>query len=286
MAGGPDTDVTFDLAIEEIVVLADAVGTAIPPPLGTDPIGLETADARAARLDTARRRALVARHLLDASTRAPVGAVASLFQLFAAPEVVVRVQREEGGILTETSLCATFAVAGELFELASGLWRFTVFDATELLARIAARAGLAERPHGEDDVVRIRPGAIPRVAELIVHDSEQAVSYLDTAERVQEAAARRLVDALRARVASAIVTILWRPEPTVLAGGELSWLDCADRGLWLLPVPELGPSEPHEYKPDPVTVFGDLRIDIEPVSARSILAELMSYLPDSASAIL
>lgn len=271
-------EVTFDLSIEEIVVLADATGATIPPPLGPSPLGIERAETRAARLETA-RRGLAARHLIDLSAGVVVSPVAKLLDLFARPAVVVRVQREEGGRVRESSLCAGPGVAGELLELANGLWRFVVFQPGALPKRVAGRAGLVERPHDGDALVRLRPGAVPRIARLLGEDHDSAVSYLVESEGVEETAAERLTCALEARVASAIVTILWRPSGTVLEGGEVSWLDCGQRGLWLMPVPD-PPSSSGDLLGTPiVTAFGEVRVEMQAVSAESILAELISYLP-------
>lgn len=272
-------EVTFDLSIEEIVVLVGGAGTEIPPPLGPNPLGFEPAETRAARLDTA-RRGLEARQLLDRSTGAVVAPVAALFELFAGPDVVVRIQREADGRVHESSVCGAPDVAGEMFELVGGLWRFVVFQAAQLPARVAGRAGLIERPHNGDALIRLRPGSVPRIARLLADDHEGAVSYLVDSEEVEVSTAQRLATALEARLASAIVTILWRPSETVLEGGELSWLDCGDQGLWLMPVPAPPPPRPEGASDDAVvSAFGDVRMEMQAVSAEWILAELISYLP-------
>jgi hypothetical protein len=261
----PEGELSVDFTTEELVVLAGAAGTGLPVGLGdpTDDLPKDVLDL----LQERARAALIARRVLVAeeedSEPEPVEAVSTLLRATASPGLLVTASLEQEGVVETRSYCALPDLSVEHQSLASSVFRFTPFATRDLLARVFRFVDL--RPAAVVDVppFTVAAATLAGAAEQVVgHDHQQAVLAL-TGAGVPVASAEAFVEAIKAKRASASITVLFKPEESKVAGGQLTWIDAGLQGLWLT-----------EQGSD------DSSLSVRSVAAEELSKELLSYLPD------
>jgi hypothetical protein len=283
-ATSSSADISIDFSVEELVCLTDALGLRLPPAIDGDPLSTLSARERVLVLDGA-QRSLLARQMLRATNGilVVVPAVARLLELTSEPGVIVRAQHEQGGVVEARVYAADPEVAVEHFEIAPAVYRLTPFPTEELLVRALRRCELEDRPMIDVDPFSVTLGDLMVAAERIADGNmERALSeFIASAGGTDSAQA--FARALETKIRSARVAVLHAPAAEQLAGGDLTWLDGGERGLWLTPTVEPRALDLALDGADVVTAdASDVAMTIESTSAKAIAAELLSYLPSSA----
>ncbi len=190
--------------------------------------------------------------------------------LLAAPKLLLRVEASFLGAEAQWQFACTPDAAIEITEMGDRSWRFSALALSQLVARIIELTGLVDRPE-----IAVAPISLPTRTLLalpeFIDDDKRAMSQL-LADGANKASARALLGALRAARTAAAVTVLSRPDRDRLVGGELTWIDAADLGLWITPTPDTTGWDESSSDPGP-------EAELRPVSAAWIRAELVSYLP-------
>lgn len=284
--------VTIDFTVEALVVLCEVADVPGLPGLDPDPLGGLGAETREAVLDSA-RRSLVARRMIraDGDTFTLDPAVHAFLKVVSTPGIVVRAVHERDERIETRFVSAVPDVAVEHSVVLGSIQRFTPFPTDALLARVLRFLQLAERAAVEADPFDVKAPDLTRVAEHLAADDRDAAREVLVGGGAPVSSAERFLDALEARRSSSSITILHRPDEDHLEGGELTWIDAGDAGLWLTPLPvpsDLGEARGVDAgeaaRTDPVEGSEGDAIRVEPTSAALIAAELLSYLPGSDSA--
>lgn len=289
-------ELAVDFTVEGLVVLCDALDLPHPPGLGPDPLGSLEATTRGAILDSARRSLLARRMIAIEEERVTLDAAVEAFlEVVTSPGIVVRAVSEADGYVETRFYSAVPDVTVEHSVVMGSIQRFTPFSTDALLARVLQFLRLAERPDGQGEAFDLTTGVLAGCAELLAVDDPDGARKVIEDAGVPVQSAEAFVRALRTRASSSSVTILHRPTEDHVAGGELTWIDAGDNGLWLTPLPadsdgldpgvdsgvgSGGVGDPTGpggggYDDDPP----DLPLRVERTSAASIAAELLSYLP-------
>lgn len=278
VSDGPD-EVSIDFSAEELAFLLEVLGHARLPLLGDDPFSYQGLEAGGA-IRAATERSLVARRILSPPWRSddesPVlqTAVAQLLSLVARPGLVAEVARQDAEVAQRWYLAALPEVSVEHAALPGGIHRLTPFPTTDFLLRVAALTGLAEQATDRD-----RPGgrhrfsvpgsALRLAGEAAAGGDQQAAARALAAAGVGSETAEAFTSALAEKSATVAVTILYRPEPDLVEGGELAWIDAGERGLWTIPLPE-----------DEATAVGhDPLAWVSGVTRAELSAQLAGFLP-------
>jgi hypothetical protein len=270
-----DDDIAVDFSFEELLALSR---TLVLPPLaglGADPLKGLDEQALEPLLDAA-RRSLVARKVItvdDAGTESVIDGVGRIMSIATAPAVFARVQLEQRGLVESRAFAAVPGVTIEHRPLVGGVHRLVAFDTDELLLRIIGATNLEARPSISAPPFETSVRTLLEFEASILEQRVDDAVHLLGRDGVPEEPARAFALALGHKVRAARVVIVHRPTETVIAGGELTWLDCGDEGLWLVPTPDLPPDA------DAESDAFDLRIEVEPTTRERIVGELISYLP-------
>ncbi len=275
MAGSGD-DVAIDFSVEELVALALLLGQPLLPGLGEDPLAALDAGQRDAVLDSA-RRSLVARRVVVGEetsdhkiTLEVLGAVASLLAAASSPGILSRVEHEIDGRVETGFFMSVPEVSVEHSALVGGVHQLTPFATEDLLARVLDVCGLEERPAIDAKPFATTLGALRQCGACVEQgDLDAARDALGDNDAVSA-----FVRAVSTRTASSRVTILHRPDDTHVEGGELTWLDGGEHGLWITPTPDTGFGSDPDFD-ESLT----LPVAIKPARATEIAEELFSYLP-------
>jgi hypothetical protein len=281
MAGeqfGRSDDVSIDFSTEELLALVQISGSGPLP--GLDLPTLQD-DSRLANdaLDAA-TRSLIARHAVRVvgPDLEVVNAVSELIAAVTAPGILGKAEREADENRETRYFSATAEVTVERRMLTEGVHRLTVFSSSELLVRMLEFCRLSERTLPEAKPFDLSAGDLERCqVHARAGASEDALGVLRAAA-VNDSSAQAFVRALAGCLASSRVAIVHRPSKTVVEGGELSWIDAGDQGLWLMPTID---ARLEAATPD--TDALTQHVTIEPTTAPALAAECYSYLPASAS---
>lgn len=255
-------EVSVEFTRDELEVLTGLLGLELPVGVGEEDFKLPTELIE--RLHASARRALEARRVvIDGTVN---DAVASVLELAASPLLVMSVEIEAGPEVDATFLLCDTDLGVEVAEFAQKCYRLTPFVTRDLVTRVVRLTDL--RPAAIADVggFAILTADLEAAALLAGQDPYAARDLLVSAGVGAERAGvfAEAIGALRRTVA---VTAMHRPDEDRIEGGALSWLDCGLRGNWW--------SEPS----DDGAQADDLALQIAPISAEAILAELTSYLP-------
>jgi hypothetical protein len=247
VSDGPD-EVSIDFSAEEVAYLLEVLGHARLPLLDRDPFSHHGPEVGAA-IRAATERSLVARRILSpsgpSSDESPVlqAAVAQLISLVARPGLVAEIAREGAEAAQRWYLAALPEVSVEHAALPGEIHRLTPFPTTDFLVRVAALTGLAapktdhDRPGGRHRFSVSGPAFRLAGEAAVGGDQASAVRALSGAG-VGTEPAEAFTSALAEKSATVAVTILYRPQPDLVEGGELAWIDAGERGLWTIPLPE------------------------------------------------
>lgn len=256
----PTDELSVDFTTEELLLLAERCG--VEPPAGLtagDTLQLPAEYRQAIREQA--EGALRARRVLGEDGTEPVEAVVTLLSVLGRPALLTTASIEQGGVVETRFYASNPDLAVEHRSLATSVHRLLPFATRDLLSRVL----------GFVDLRPVEPPAVPALVATVAtleacstkvaeHDHHAAVAVL-TQAGAPSVTAEAFVEALKAKRASASVTILYRPEDDKVAGGQLTWIDAGLRGLWV--------SEATE---------GD-RLEVIPRPAEEIAKELLSYLP-------
>lgn len=266
---------SIDFSIEELFAVAELLQLHGIPGLGAEPLAFLDSAVHEVVLESA-RRALVARRFVapaEDGSYEIMRPVAQMVSNVARAGIQVRAVFEAEGAVETRCFAAEPELALEHSVVFGAVQRLTPFRTEQLLARILEFCGIEARPAIECQAFNVTEAALTAcVGRLEAEDREGGVTAL-TSAGVPEATASAFVVALEHRVSSASVSILHRPQANEISGGELTWLDAGEYGLWLTPIlagAEINDSG-DEVEPVPIT--------IEPTTAKWIAEELLSYLP-------
>lgn len=273
---GPSGEPSIDFSIEELVALAEILELRGLPGLGAEPLAFLEPEVQEPVLASA-RRALVARRFLvptEGGGFEVARPVAHMVARVARSGIQVRAVYEVPGH-AETRWFAAEPDLGVEHGAAIGtVQRLTPFRTEQLLARVLEFCGIATRPENPAPSFSASAASIRSAVEVLaIGDADGAHTVLTTGG-ADPAGATAFVHALQHRVASASASILHRPAENIIAGGELTWLDCGDDGLWLTPA--LGDPGDDDGSDSPETAG---LLTIAPTTAKHIAEELLSYLP-------
>lgn len=270
---------SIDFSIEELVAMAEILELRGLPGLGAEPLEFLEPDIREPVLASA-RRALVARRFLiptEAEGFEVARAVAHLVARTARSGIQVRAVYEEPGRVETRWFAAEPDLAVEHSVAIGVVQRLTPFRTEQLLARVLEFCGISTRPENPAPMFMATATALGAAIEALAGgDPDGAVAALVTGG-ASNAGATAFVRALQHRTSSASVTILHRPAGTVISGGELTWVDCGEDGLWLTPTIADAPDDQRDEPLEPSP------LEIEPTTAKHIAEELLSYLPGDAA---
>lgn len=253
-------------------MLAAELGLPLVPLLSFDPIAVERPE-RAAELDATTRAELTARGILPEPVGGDVAEpIRALLELLAAPQLLLRVEASFLGAEAEWQYACTPEGAIEIAEMSDRSWRFSAIPPHDLLPRVLELVGLEDRPEIAIDALSLPTRTLLALPDLIENGDKDRVVARLVADGASEPSACALVDALRAARGAASVTVLYRPEAQRLVGGELTWIDGLDAGLWITPIPDTTGWDPEGPDAGP-------EVELRPVTAEWIRAELASYLP-------
>ncbi|MBO0887134.1 MAG: hypothetical protein J2O38_07020 [Acidimicrobiales bacterium] len=278
LGDGPH-EVSIDFSAEELAYLLEVRGHARLPLLDDEPSSHHGPEVRAA-VRAATQRSLMARRILSPPGQSGEesdglqAAVAQLLSLVAGPGLVAEIAREDAEAARRWYLAALPEVSVEHAALPGGIHRLTPFPTADFLVRVASLAGLAgpatdpDRPGGRHRF-SVSGSAFRRAGEAVAGGDRQAAVRALTGAGVGSEAAEAFTSALAEKDATAAVTILYRPEPDLVEGGELAFLDAGGRGLWTLPLPD---AEAEAVGHDPVA-------SVSEVTPAELTAQLAGFLP-------
>jgi hypothetical protein len=265
---------SIDFSIEELVALAEMLELRGLPGLGAEPLEHLEPEFREPVLASA-RRALVARRFLIPTEEGGfevARVVAHIVARTARSGIQIRALYEEPGRVETRWFAAEPDLAIEHGVAIGTVQRLIPFRTEQLLARVLEFCAIATRPSNDAAAFSVDPTSVSAAIEAIADGNASGAVAILVAGGADERSAGAFVEALGHRVSSASVTILHRPTEAVVAGGELTWLDCGDHGLWSTPAlgDEPGASD-DSGEGSPVV--------IAPTTAKEIAEELLSYLP-------
>lgn len=267
----PPSDATIQLSELELAVLARRAGLALPPLLRFDPLPqFDDRDEVVAEIT----RNLIRRSILMGNREGLQidPPVAGLLGLLASPVLVSRVEVTRDGLTVEWQYACSADAAIEIAELTDRVWQFSAFGPGELLQRMLSQADVHERRQIRTAPVTISAATIVDLATSWSQQSTQTLAETFIAHGAERPAASAAADALTHWAGSSSVTILHRPGPAQIAGGQLAWLDAGDYGFWLIPTSE-------ELDADAAQDLETRLLELAPTSATFIEAELRGFLP-------
>lgn len=266
--GGNEVDVSIDLTYDEIVVLTRVMSVDMPVGVAIDDI--EYPEAIRSRLDGNATLSLEARRILTPSASGPEvnPAVAELLDLASAPGLIISIEVEEPSGTDFRVLVCDEDLGVEVAPITPSAYRLTPFVTRDLVRRVVRFTDLrpANVPVVRD--VTIKSSELTRAASIADVDQDGAADYLKTLG-VDDADALASALGERRRVVS--VTALHQPTGAMIEGGSISWIDAGLRGNWL--------SEPADGSTHLDTDDEDGLVLVRPVTAETIMTELVSYLP-------
>ena len=240
-------------AADELTAVAHLLG--LPAFPGVD--GLGDPAAREAGLTSA-RRSLLARGVLEIDDEGILSIAsphALTFGLSLAAPATVLAQR--GGPEAESRAWYVHPTTAVEHTVAIGaVHSLEQIGVAEAMPRLLAFLGLDAARAAASSTFTAGRAALDRVFRALADGDVSASSTELPAEAVE------FLEALASYEASAYVRALHQEGPS-LAGGELSWVDAGERGLWLI--------EPATGDPEHVVV--------QAVGSADVVDELLSYLP-------
>lgn len=258
-------EVGVEFTLHELGVLAQILELPTAAGIEDNPVGDLPDEVRSYVVDSV-VASLEARQVVsrNGDTLVVADAIRAIVGAASVPGVVAVVSRQVDTVIDTTFLSVTPELGVEVSPVAHTVYRLTPFAPSDLLTRILRLSDLHPT------------STVPAAVELeIAHDA------LDScAQRMLEGDDAGAMDALggpgtgsdvflealRAKRASAQVTILHKPGEGRVEGGAIAWMDAGFRGVWTVEALE----EDHEPT-------GKIRI--ANVDSIDIAKELFSFLP-------
>lgn len=260
---------------EELVVVADAFRIDLSVMLGAPRVSEERPWATLSpEVRPSVERGLVARGAGSFGfdgTFHPLPVLGVLLEVVAAPSLVVQVQRwiGRGGTFCTWAVTPELVVAVE--DLGDGLYRIAPSEPADWFDHVIGYCVLVDRPLFEGEACRITLDRLTRLERAPSATDRAAIVQTASLDLEGERTLRAFAAALDSEVSRTQVEMVYRATETVLAGGELAWVDGGAAGLWTIPVTSTLAA---------ANDLPDLVVDVAPTSASSITDELRSYLPD------
>jgi hypothetical protein len=287
-----DAAVSIAFTREELVVLSELAKLRLPL-LGDRPLGGMDAGVRDVLTGSA-RRSLLARGVATRTEDSVLVARAAIGLLEIVAAGSLRVVCDEldgaGALLARRLWFAVPYAAVEVWVDEDENYRFLPFATVDLLPRILERTGVIDATD--------RAGApipLPYGAWVTARDAAHAGRLLEARQALAdggvEGAAGDALLATLERVQRVVgLQIVHHPSPTTTAGGEISWMDGGDAGLWLTPTLDQ-PFTTVDVRtdgwfgdagePEPSTDLGPVPVSVEPIARQAVADALLSFLPTS-----
>lgn len=291
---GPTGTAALSIAFtrEELVVLSELAQLRLPL-LGDRPLGGIDPGVRDVLTGSA-QRSLLARGVATRTDDSVLVARAAIGLLEIVAAGSLRVVLDEldgvGALLRRRLWFAVPHAAVEVWVDEDENYRFLPFATVDLLPRILERTGVLDAVDREGAPLPMSYGAWI-AARAAAHagrplDARQALAD----GGIEGAAADALLITLE-RVQRVVgLQIVHHPSSTTTAGGEISWMDAGDAGIWLIPTLDqplatvdvrttgwFGDRGELEPSPD----LNPLPISVEPIGRQAIADALLSFLPAS-----
>lgn len=253
------TTASHAYSVDELTAISELLGAGRFPGVGDGMLAGLSEDGRRAALRSA-RRSLVARDVLRVGSAGYVELDSdhhALMRAALAPELVL-VARRGNLDSSETRLFyATPALAVEHSATIGAVHRLSAFPPEDLLRRVLEFLEFQRRP-----VIEAAPFTTSE--EMYSRLRERVLAGKEGGNVGVPPEGRRFVEALSSFVSASTVRSL-HGEGSKILGGEISWLDAGEAGLWLVGA---------------ATADDDGgRVTIRPVHAKELLESLLDYLP-------
>jgi hypothetical protein len=251
----PATKIGHDFSTEELVCLAELLGSPEFPGVDAQPLAVLSADTRDAVLRSA-RRGLVARGVVtigDDGRAAIESPYREMLAVALAPSLHVTAERRSRTLHEIRVYLAQPQGTVEESVLVGGVYRLAPIDTADLVRRIVAFTALAWRTTGSAAGFVLPQAALD---DLLKRAASGATENLADG---LPSAGRGFADALSGGVVNA-VRILYRHGRT-LRGGIQRWIDGGEHGSWIL------------------DENGDADVTIRPSAGQDVLDNLLRYLP-------
>lgn len=253
---------TVDFSMEELGQLFTACGVRPPPGLEAEQLPPGAREAVRAAV----QRSLRARGMLtegEGGGWQPVAPVAQVITLLARPAVAATAGLSRGGETQTRRYGMAGPVGVEERALGEGLHRLTLFETDDLIGRVLGFVGRPGGPRPEADVFRLPGRDLRQALRLAAQGDPAAVRYVLRGARVPRATADAFVDTMTTEVTIVTFELTYLAPDGVFRGGELTWIDNSEHGLWSFPP----------------LVDGSVGVEVTPTSPEALVDELRSYLP-------
>lgn len=257
------SDTAFDLTLDELSAIAEIVRRETE---SSEDLVDDRPEGHEASLESLEERGIIRRAGDGPAVLLPP--YDATFDVAMAPGLFVQCARVSGSQreLRAYHVCPEFGVEQSLS--AEEVYRFIRFDTAQLLDRVITFVGLrtdAPPPTGAEFVGTVQ--------ELLEVERQGTSDALVNEARALPPEADPFVAAV-ANGASSLHVSCVHDTDGVVAGGELTWYDAGEGGLWLVerePGSEAGDEDDE-----------DVRVRVRSVGADWIASELLSYLPGEA----
>lgn len=261
-------EVTIDFSEEELGHLFAACGVRPLQGLEAEDLTPEIRDAVRASVE----RSLRARHMLaeaDDGTWRPVPSLAQVIVMLARPAAAAKASLRRDGREQIRRYGMVGPVGVEQQALAGGVHRLTLFETEELLERVLAFLGRPAGPRPDAPAFRLTGRDLQQALRLAASGDTPAVHYVLRSAKVQRRAAAAFSSVLTPEVAVATFEVTYLASDGVFRGGELTWIDHPEHGVWSVPA----------------LVDGSVAVDVMSTSSDALVEELRSYLPGGPAAV-
>jgi hypothetical protein len=164
--------------------------------------------------------------------------LAALLRLAAGPALICRAERERNAFISQRFYVA---LDGNAAMIEPRGWRYELasIPEQEVIDAVAHFVALAARPMNQAGEFETSVASLAQCRAMIARGLvAQAASYL-AGQGPSLESANAFASALAARIGSARVRTVFRPQELRFAGGEYGWVDGGVFGLWLVPSPEV-----------------------------------------------
>jgi hypothetical protein len=262
-------ETSIEFTEDELVAITELAGIGLPAGLGDME---DMPDEVRQFLNNRGRTSLEERGIIIDGTVNE--SVVDLLTVAAEPGIICSCAVEHDQIVDTTFLLAVPDLAVEHSAPAATVHRFTPFLPRDLMARLLRLVDLRPAQPAPVKGFSAPVLAVETASALALDSSLDDARAILIDAGVAEDSAAGFVESMRSRHSTALVTILHKPEAELVAGGQLTWIDCGLAGLWKIESPESDPTDFDDQD-------GTTMIDVEPVHAETLAAELLSYLPEA-----
>lgn len=254
-------EVTVDFSAEELDQLFSACGVRVPPGLEVEEPLPEVRDALRAVVG----RSLRARGMLAEvdGTWQPVASIAQVIALLGRPAVAAKASLSRGGETQTRRYGMVGSVGVEQRALPGSLHRLTLFETDDLLERVLAFVGRPTGPRAEAPAFGLPGNDLRQALRLAAGGDTAAVRYVLRSARVPRVAVVAFSNVLTPEAPLVTFEVTYLASDGIFRGGELTWIDNPEHGLWSFPP----------------LVEGAVTVEVTPMFGDELVEELYSYMP-------